>query len=245
MTPKFMGLVLTILLLSVAVDGQCIHPNITALNMSSDLPIGSDLVVGYLAPITLNGNTIYTIYSHERGQTPLAAGCSHYLPLTPPFYLLGVSQVTNGWSIFSYRVPAVTELVGTTLHVAGMAVDQDPGKTGASNSVLFTIRLEDWPLPWQDRPKFPSLGDLSTIVAALDWIVKDSAHIRGVDMLESALAKTKAAQYERNKLPPDIPASNQHIRGAVTDVGTALAAGVLNPVTADRLVVALLTQMIK
>jgi len=246
MALSLIGPVLAILLLSVAADGQCIHPNITALTMTSDLPIGSDLVVGYLAPITLNGHAIYTLYSHQRGKTPLSAGCSHYLPLTPPFHLLGTSQIANGWSIFSYRVPAMPELVGTVLHVAGMVVDQNPGKTGASNSVLVTIRLEDFPLgDYPDPPEFPSLGDLNMIIEALDCIVKDSVKTPGVEKIEAALARARAAQTAREGMTPDIAASNSLIRGAVTDVGAALAAGALNPVTADRLVVALLTQMIQ
>jgi hypothetical protein len=141
----FIALSLTVLLAISSVSAQCNPPNISATIQNPNVKIGTDLVIDYVTPRHMNGKWIYTLYSLTSGTIPIDGG--YCLPLGLPINLLGASFIAAGKSQFRYTVPNEPALAGVTLHLAGMVMDGTPAGTGASNGVLCTIRLEDWPLP--------------------------------------------------------------------------------------------------
>jgi len=141
----FVGLSLAILLGTSTVTAQCLPPNITATIQNPNVKIGTDLVIDYVTPRHMNGKWIYTLSSLQPGIIPIVGG--YCLPLSLPINLLGASYVGAQHAQFRYTIPNEPALAGITLHLAGMVADGTPAGTGASNGVLCTIRLEDFPQP--------------------------------------------------------------------------------------------------
>jgi len=141
----FVGLSLMILLASTSISAQCLPPNISATIQNPNVKIGTDVVIDYVTPRYMNGKWIYTLYSLTPGVIPINGG--YCLPLSLPLTLAGASYIAANKSRFRYTVPNDPALAGVTFHIAGMVADGTPAGTGASNGVLCTIRLEDWPLP--------------------------------------------------------------------------------------------------
>lgn len=137
--------VLALVLVASAVDAQCTPANIAATIASQKVPIGSNLVIDYVAPPVMDGQCVYTLWSLYQGVTMIEYG--YCLPLAQPISLLGYSVLAGGKSKFSWPVPMNTNLIGVKVHLAGMVCGGTKAKTGTSNGVLAHFRPEDIPLP--------------------------------------------------------------------------------------------------
>ena len=137
--------VLSLFILGSAVDAQCTPANIAAAMASQMVPIGSDLVIDYTAPVAMDGQCVYTLWSLWQGVTMIEYG--YCLPLAQPINLLGYSMINKGKSQFRWAVPKDPNLIGVKVHLAGMVAGGNKSNTGTSNGVLAHFRPEDIPLP--------------------------------------------------------------------------------------------------
>ncbi len=126
-------------------SAQSLPPNITATLVNVDVPIGKTIHIDYVTPRHHNGRYIYTIASLFSGYTPI--GYNYLLPLSPPFYLMGINMVAANKAKYGFPIPKDPTLVGVKVYLAGLVLDGTKIGTGVSNHVLCTIRQEDWPLP--------------------------------------------------------------------------------------------------